>query len=247
MQNKLRMIVLMLTLIVALMVAGCAPLSSSMETDSGVAVTGPGALTDETSASDEIVETGAIATVATRSLRVRQSPDAESEVVAGVREGETYGVIQISDDGQWVELAVPAAPAGRGWVSSNFVTVNGPLTGEGDAAPILVPTPVAEDEAAMDGEAMDSEVTDEAATAAIEVEVPAAGFVAVATDGTRLRVRTEPTVDSEIVGYIYNGEVYELLETSEDGTWVKIVGSTDTVTDNPDGGWVSTEFLLIGQ
>ncbi|MEZ4608871.1 MAG: hypothetical protein R2838_01200 [Caldilineaceae bacterium] len=53
--------------------------------------------------------TGAMATVATRSLRVRSAPNPDAEVVAGVREGETYPVVDLSSDGEWVLLAVLAA------------------------------------------------------------------------------------------------------------------------------------------
>ncbi|MEZ4580244.1 MAG: hypothetical protein R3A10_01090 [Caldilineaceae bacterium] len=43
---------------------------------------------------------GAMATVATRSLRVRSSLNPDAEVVAGVREGETYPVVDLSSDGE---------------------------------------------------------------------------------------------------------------------------------------------------
>ncbi|MEZ4580243.1 MAG: SH3 domain-containing protein [Caldilineaceae bacterium] len=71
------------------------------------------------------------------------------------------------------------------------------------------------------------------------------GFAVVVTDGTRLR-GAEPTTDSDIVGYVYAGEVYEVLGTSDDGV-VQIAGSTEAVSDNPDGGWVAAEFLVVGQ
>ena len=80
-----------------------------------------------------------------------------------------------------------------------------------------------------------------------ELAPPAAGFVQIFTDGTRLRVRSEPNTDAEIVGYVYNGEEYELLGQSEDGAWVQIAGSSAAETDNPDGGWVAAEFVIIGQ
>ena len=70
-----------------------------------------------------------MATVNTRSLRVRDSARFETAaVVAGIRQGEEYAVIGLSSDGQWVELEVPAADGGRGWVSANFVNVAGPIT-----------------------------------------------------------------------------------------------------------------------
>jgi hypothetical protein len=76
---------------------------------------------------------------------------------------------------------------------------------------------------------------------------PAAGFARVVTDGTRLRVRAAPAAEAEIVGYVYSGEVYAVLESSADGEWKRIAGSTDGTGDNPNGGWVATRFLQLGQ
>jgi uncharacterized protein YgiM (DUF1202 family) len=60
-------------------------------------------------------------------------------------------------------------------------------------------------------------------------------------------VRSQPATDAEIVGYVYNGESYQVLETSADGLWVKIAGDSAANTDNPNGGWVAAEFLVVGQ
>jgi uncharacterized protein YgiM (DUF1202 family) len=79
------------------------------------------------------------------------------------------------------------------------------------------------------------------------VPTPQPGFALVSTEGIRLRVRSEPTTDSSIVGYAYDGETYQVIATSGDGLWVQIPPATGDNTDNPDGGWVAAEFLLIGQ
>lgn len=285
MNRYFRLFPLALLLVTALFVAGCAPLNMEMPAaDDAMAdttMTDEGAEDDASMAeSSEMMEgDGAVATVATRSLRVRQSPDEAAEVVAGVKEGETYRVLSISEDGQWVQLAVAAAPGGQGWVSANYVSVNGALTGgEDEMAPeapeaaemtetevmteteamtetsgmtetaateiILEPTPAPAEESS---EAMVEESMDDGAMAEEEVVAPEAGYVLVNTDGTRLRVHAEADTESEIVGYIYDGETYQVLEVSEDGTWVKIAGDTAEVTDNPDGGWVAAEFLVLGE
>mgnify|MGYP000857485427 CR=1 FL=1 len=62
------------------------------------------------------------------------------------------------------------------------------------------------------------------------------------TEGVRLRVRSEPSADAEIVGYVYNGEVYPVLDTTADGQWTQIGGRVGT--DNVNGGWVASEFLV---
>jgi uncharacterized protein YgiM (DUF1202 family) len=121
-------------------------------------------------------------------------------------------------------LAIARAPGGNGWVSANFVSVNGEIS------------------SAAEGEAAGDTTGDEGPAM---VEVPEAGMALIFTDGTRLRVRAEPSVDAEIVGYVHNGEIYPVVGLNDDETWVQIEGAADS--DNPDGGWVAAEFVVIGQ
>jgi uncharacterized protein YgiM (DUF1202 family) len=241
---KRTFVLMVVALLAMLAFAACAPLETLATLPMSDAPTGPGA--EATAPAEEEAApadgSGAMATIATRSLRVRSAPNPDAEVVAGVREGETFPVIDLSSDGQWVLLGVPAAPDGQGWVASTLVSINGALSGNADL--ILVPTPMpASDAPAGDATPAPAE---EAATT-IDVPAPAPGFAVVVTDGTRLRVRAEANADSEIVGYVYAGETYEVLGASDDGLWVEIAGSTEDVSDNPDGGWVAAEFLLIGE
>jgi len=209
-----------------LIVSGCTiPLPNgtipSASTDAPIATT---------AASAETVSDGAMATVNTRSLRVRQTPDESSEVVAGIAAGETYQIRAFSEDGLWVELAIDSAPEGSGWVSTNFVTVEGDITGLTPQAA----TPTAS-----------QPVTGTTGTTLLPTPQP--GFAVVNTVDTRLRVRSGPSTNDPIVGYAYHGESYEVLETSEDGVWVRIPAATGSNTDNAQGGWVAAEFLLINQ
>ena len=41
------------------------------------------------------------------------------------------------------------------------------------------------------------------------------------------------------------GEIVPVEEVSADGLWVKLGGVADT--ENPNGGWVSAEFVVVGQ
>ena len=167
------------------------------------------------------------ATVSAKSLRVRAQPGPDAEVLGGIKEGQVYDVIGLSSDGEWVQLAIPALPGGKGWVSANFVSVKGAITGAAiteaaTAAAVRLPTPtprLAPQPAAVQG------------TATIK------------TEGVRLRVRAQPSANSDIVGYVYNGEVFEVKGMSDDGTWTEIGGRTGT--DNLNGGWVSTEYLVL--
>ncbi|RIK52288.1 MAG: hypothetical protein DCC57_10165, partial [Chloroflexi bacterium] len=74
---------------------------------------------------------------------------------------------------------------------------------------------------------------------------PALGYVTINSGDTPLRVRSAPTTEEDNkVGNVYDGEIYRVLEVSEDGQWVRI--------DIPElnlenGGWVSAEFVIMGQ
>jgi uncharacterized protein YgiM (DUF1202 family) len=225
---------------------------------------------------------GAIVTVTATSLRVRAQPSTNAEVVAGVREGEQYRVIGRSSDGLWLEIAVPRAASGRGWVSSNFVTVSGSIADAPVATAVIAPTvqptatpaaaeataPAAEESAEAAATEVPTEEAVEATSTAVPTEepaeepvaatptaapgeeaseavTPAPGFALVIAEGARLRVRAEPTTDSDIVGWLQPGEIIAVEEISEDGLWVRVPGVPGT--ENLTGGWVLAEFLVIGQ
>ncbi len=180
----------------------------------------------------------ATATVTARSLRVRAAPNATAEIIHGVREGEQYKVVALSSDGAWVQLSIPAAPQGTGWVDANFVSVEGSIT---DAAVVDndagAPAPAAAVVVTPTGKS----TADTAANAAV---APGAGGIAVVNgEGVRLRVRATPNTTGDIVGYAYDGERFPVLERSASGAWVRIGGRIDT--DNPDGGWVAAEFIVV--
>ena len=292
---KLKQVVVMigLLLMVALL-AGCQPVTAE-----GMMSALAGQPVEDASA---MVGEQAMATVTARSLRVRAEPSDSAEVVTGIREGEQFPVIGRSSDGLWIQLDIPRAPGGNGWVSANFVTVQGPITDAtvssappaateaaaeeatpapteeaAEAAPTEAPaeeaTPAPTEEAAESApteapaeeaaEAVPTEApaeeatpapTEEAAEAApteapAEEAAPAVtpepGFALVTAEGARLRVRAEPSTDAEIVGWVQPGEIVPVEEVSADGLWVKVGGVADT--ENPNGGWVSAEFVVVGQ
>jgi len=295
---SLKRILIISTLVMAVaLTAACQPITAE---DMQSALAGePGALVPTprptaTEAATEEVSGGATATVTARSLRVRAEPSENAEVVAGIREGEQYEVIGRSSDGLWLELAIPQATQGSGWVSANFVTVAGSITdAEVSSAPVATEAPAEEAATPVATEAPAEELvateapTEEAATPvateapaeepvateapaeeaatpvateapveepvateapteeAATVTPPAAGFALVTAEGARLRVRAEANTDAAIVGWVQPGETVPVVEVSADGLWVKIGPMPDT--QNPDGGWVSAEFLVLGQ
>lgn len=272
-------------LLLALMLGGCvipSPAGASMQT-TATPVAEEEAAVAPTEVTPEVAATEvATATVSARSLRVRAEPSESAEVVAGINQGETYNVIGLSSDGLWVQLEIPTAPSGNGWVSANFVTVQGsitdtviaevpasttvttdttavatePITPTADALPATDTVTTTATVTTTDSVPVPTEITttapittsaDVTATGTTTATTPAPGYALVSTDGIRLRVRSEPNADAEIVGYVYDGESYRVLDSSADGLWVLLAGAEQTPTDNPNGGWVSAEFLLIGQ
>ncbi len=283
MKQKQIFFALPLGLLLALMLGGCvipSPAGATTPTTTTPVAEEATTITPTAVAPEVAANSVATATVSARSLRVRAEPSESAEVVAGINQGETYNVIGLSSDGLWVQLEIPTAPSGNGWVSANFVTVQGAIT---DAVIAEVPasttvttdtTAVVTDPVTVTADAVPTTdtitatitttdsapattditttatvtaSTDVTATDTTTATAPAPGYALVSTDGIRLRVRSEPSAEAEIVGYVYNGESYRVLDSSADGLWVLLAGAEQTPTDNPNGGWVSVEFLLIGQ
>jgi len=235
MNETMRYIKVTLFVILATLLAACQPVVSERIEDAMADSEAPAAAESQESMPVMAADgSNAVATVATRSLRVRSAPDGEAEVIYGLSEGDEVGVLEISDNGGWVRLAIADAPGGSGWVAANLVSINGTLPSSTDS------------EESMSDDAMAAEET-ETVAADSSIQAPESGFATVFTDGTRLRVRETPAVDSEIAGYVYNGETYPVLATSDDGLWIQIPGAELDVSDNVNGGWVTVEFMLIGE
>ena len=67
------------------------------------------------------------------------------------------------------------------------------------------------------------------------------GRATIATgQGGRLRLRGGPTLEAPIVGYVQDGERYDILGLSEDREWALLVG-----TEVEGATWASVPFLLL--
>lgn len=145
--------------------------------------------------------------ITTRSLRLRAAPNADAEVLWGVRQGEFYPVVDRTADGLWLALAVPEVTeqGGIGWVSSEFVAITQDF-----------------------------------------VIIPTLGSATVNTsDGFRLRVRSLPSTDGELKEFLQEGETYEVVATTEDGSWTLLNLATANNVPIPGPSWVATEFITI--
>lgn len=190
-----------------------------------VTIADPATATPTVDPLQPIDEDAPLAVISTRSLRVRNEPSEEAEVIFAVKQREIYPVLAISADGKYLQLEIADAPDGFGWVDANFVTMKGDITNIERGVLPSTPTPI-----------------ELPSPTPVELIPEDAKIAIVKTDGQRLRVREEPDADSAIAGRIYDGDQVTVLEESEDGKWTKIAGDNN---ENPDGGWVATEFLEI--
>lgn len=94
--------------------------------------------------SDPIVAPTTTATVATSRLNFRDAPSVlAGNILLRLNQGETYPVIARSEDGSWVQIHVDGT---RGWVTSDYITLNNitlleiPVVGQAAPPPTAVPT-----------------------------------------------------------------------------------------------------------
>ena len=135
------------------------------------------------------------------------------------------------------EATATAAPVEEAVATETPVAEATEAPAEEAATPVAIEAPVEE--------ATEAVATEAPAEEAATVTPPAAGFALLTAEGARLRVRAEANTDAAIVGWVQPGETVPVVEVSADGLWVKIGPMPDT--QNPDGGWVSAEFLVLGQ
>lgn len=174
------------------------------------------------------------ATINARSLGVREGPAEAYDLLTGVEEGAKYLVLAMTSDGAWLQLEIEDTPDGQGWVSTEFVTLEGDITN--------IPTVPAEETVAEEPEAegtADEELVEEAPMAP---PVDSIGQVTIDSVDLPLRVRSAPTTEEENkIGNVFHNETYEVLEISDDGTWVKIWAPELS----EDGGWITTAFATF--
>ncbi|MXY92951.1 MAG: SH3 domain-containing protein [Caldilineaceae bacterium SB0670_bin_27] len=97
-----------------------------------------------------------VATVAVNALRVRQAPNEETPIIAGLLKDDVINVVGRTEDGSWLKVEVPDVGT-IGWIWAEDVTLNG------DPSALLVPEDAqmaAEHEDAMAEEA-DEEQSDD--------------------------------------------------------------------------------------
>jgi uncharacterized protein YgiM (DUF1202 family) len=148
-----------------------------------------------------------MATISTRSLRVRSTPTDDGDIIGGVRQGDSYPVVGISSDGAWIELEIPDVDGGAGWVSASLVTLVGDITNititdvaEFAEEPAAEETPTeetAEEEAASEEEAAAEDETAAEETVAEEATAEEGDEEAAAEESATPEPAAEETAAEE--------------------------------------------------
>ena len=60
-------------------------------------------------------------------LNVRAGPGTNYEIVAKAAGGVVFNAIGRNEEGNWIQVSVADLPSGYGWVSTDYVTVEGQL------------------------------------------------------------------------------------------------------------------------
>lgn len=177
-------------------------------------------------------QTETTATIVTNSgrLRVRSGPGANYDIVTYLNNGDTVTVLSV--EGEWAQIRT--ADGQEGFVSTAFLQMN-----EADTADTSATASDASQTAATEpaDTASTASTVEEAASA--ETATPAEGerSAAVSTSNGRLRVRSGPGADYDIVAYLNDGDTVTVL--SVEGDWAKIR------TADGQEGYTSVEFLNI--
>lgn len=219
-------------LILVLLLSGCyvAPDGSLVYVTPAPA----GETTDESaeSTTEEIIEpTEPItltATVNTRSLRVRQAPDTESPIVAGLREGTTVTVVARNDDIQWLQIEVPDVET-LGWVAAEYLIVDGDPTG--------LPVPGTEEESAVaEAVATDTPVPTPAPTATEAAKAtPQIDLVQTAAATDEFSVLTQALAVADLVSTLRGEGPFTVFAPTDDAFAALPEGALDALLADPEG------------
>ena len=167
-------------------------------------------------------------------LQVRMGPGTTYEVTTSLAEGDEVDVLGRDEMGDWVKVSLDNGE--EGWVTSEFVDVEGNLK----AVPVVTPVPIATPTTDLTPTAMPSPTVPSEATVAptpaptVTVPIPSR------TTGGGLRMRSGPGTNYEVVVLLAEDQEVDVLGRDETGEWLKIS------LDSGEEGWVAAEFVDVG-
>ncbi|MEW5960791.1 MAG: endo-1,3-alpha-glucanase family glycosylhydrolase [Chloroflexota bacterium] len=153
-------------------------------------------------------------------VNVRRGPGLKYDLLGRLEENTSAVVVAQNESRDWWQIEYEAGENGLAWVAAALAD----LAGDRDAVPVITATGQAE----------------RAMPVATSTPTPAAPVIAGSIEATDpVNVRAEPSVDGELVGGLYPGELADVLAISQDGEWWQI-----EFADGPEGAaWVATEFV----
>jgi len=152
-------------------------------------------------------------------LNVRIAPEPYARIVGYVDNGETYPILNRTEDGLWLQIpgteTLPTDNPVGGWIATTYATI-GQQSVNAHLDPIkFISQPFSNQETVV-------------------INVP---------NGNRLLVRNAPRPDGKVMGYVSDGEIYRILDQSEEYAWVLIDGGRDE--EDIYSGWISGQFVSI--
>jgi CRP-like cAMP-binding protein/uncharacterized protein YraI len=167
-------------------------------------------------------------------LQVRVGPGTTYEVTTSLAEGDEVDVLGRDEMGDWVKVSLDNGE--EGWVTSEFVDVEGNLK----AVPVITPEPIALPTTELTPTAMPSPTVPSEATVAptpaptVTVPIPSR------TTGGGLRMRSGPGTNYEVLVLLAEDQEVDVLGRDETGEWLVIS------LDSGEEGWVAAEFVDVG-
>ena len=149
-------------------------------------------------------------------LRVRSGPGAGYPILGQLQRDTPLVLLGRTSAGDWFQIAYPSGPGQRGWVSIEFLQVQG----SPDRAPVVQGPPLP-------------------GLSATPPSAAAGGALGVVSES--LRVRSGPGTGYPILGGLQPGAQVTLLLRSVDARWFQIVypPGSDKI------GWVSAEYVQL--
>jgi len=152
-------------------------------------------------------------------LYVRTEPESFARVIGYVDDGDSYPVLNRSEDDLWLQIpgsdVIPTDNPVGGWIASHYTTLQ-----ERIVNPLLAPVeftpPLPADEPT------------------VTIQIPTE---------EQLLVRNAPRPDGEVLGYVSDGERYRILDESEQYSWILIEGGQTNT--HPYSGWVAGQYAII--
>ena len=150
-------------------------------------------------------------------VNARSEPSVDGEVLQIVPAGTTLPVIDVSDDGAWVQVTLEDGQSA--WISTEVVTVEGEL--DSLAAPPAATTAAPEEET---DPAADVPAEAPAATTEPAAEDVAEDVDPVVTIDNLIgsNARTEPSTTAETAAFVPGGVELPALGRSADSNWVQV-------------------------